>query len=260
MKLDIVIPAYNEEKRIGSTLRAYLDYFRKIKELDFRIIVVLNGCRDNTRKVVEKYKSREIKILEFKQAGKGFAVAEGFKEALRGKAELIGFVDADCSTPPEAFYDLIRNIGNYDGAIANRWMRGSVIKTRQTFFRRMISRVFNFIVRVLFLLPHNDTQCGAKLFRREVLKKVVHKLGASEWSFDVDLLFYMRRIGARVKSVPTIWEDKKDSHINMKRTPPRMFLSVLRLRLVHSPFRFIVRWHGKLPHKMKVENILGING
>ena len=258
-RIAIVMPAHNEEERIGPTLKEYLDFFLKIKKnkvYDFEIIVVINNCKDNTRKVVEKFKCKELKIIEFVRGGKGFAVTEGFKEALKGNFDLIGFVDADLATPAFAFYDLIKNIKDYDGVIANRWDKRSDIKTKQTWFRRCFSIGFNFIVRTLFFLPHRDTQCGAKVFRADSLRKVVPMLGASEWSFDVDLLFYMRRIGARVKSIPTTWEDKKGSKINIKRTPARMFFSVVRLRLYHSPFKFLIRAHSKLPEKWKVGNII----
>lgn len=107
-------------------------------------------------------------------------------------------------------------------------------------------------VRSLFFFTHNDTQCGAKLFRRELIEKVYPKLGSSEWSFDVDLLFYARFFGFRIKSIPTEWHDKKGSKIDIKKTPGRMFFSVIRLRLVHSPFDFILRFHQKLPRKLQI--------
>ncbi len=77
------------------------------------------------------------------------------------------------------------------------------------------------------------------------------KLGANEWGFDVDLLFYSRKENAKIKSIPTMWDDKKGSKINLKKTPLTMFLSVIRLRLIHSPFNFVVRFYRKLPEKWK---------
>ena len=252
-KIAIVIPAHNEEKRIEKILKHYIPYFKGLKQnkvLDFKLIIVLNACKDNTRSVVEKYKTNELKILEFEKGGKGFAIIKGFKEALNEDYDFIGFVDADMSTPPEAFYDLIENIENVDGVIANRWDKRSKV-TPQPVFRRIISRVFNIIIRSFFLLPHRDTQCGAKIFKKELLRKITPKLGASEWSFDVDLLFYARRENAKIISIPTVWNDDADSHVNLKKTPITMFLSVLRLRLVHSPFKFIVKVYKKLPDKLK---------
>lgn len=256
-RICIVIPAYNEEKRIGNTLEEYAKFFRekkKSKEINqVEFLIVLNGCKDNTLKVVQKYKKRfkEISFLNFQQAGKGFAITEGFKEAIKNNFDFIGFLDADMSTPPNAFYGLIRHIKKSDGIIANRREKQSIITPKQTLFRRFIGITFNFIVRTLFLFPHKDTQCGAKLFKRESLIKFVDKLGASEWSFDVDLLFYARRTGAKVKSIPTIWADRDGSHVNLRKTPFTMLISVLRLRMVHSPFKILIRMYKALPKKVQ---------
>lgn len=254
-KISIIIPVYNEEKRIGETLINYILYFDDLKKreiLDHEFIFVLNGCKDDSRGVIEKQKKDNFIILEFERAGKGFAVTEGFKNALERDSDFIGFVDADGSTPPEAFHDLVKNIEDHDGVIANRWNKKSQIGVPQSLFRRIISRGFNVIVRVLFLLPHQDTQCGAKLFHRDLVEKVHPKLGFTEWSFDVDLLFYARREKAKIKSIPTTWNDKTGSVLNLRKTPFRMFFSVVRLRLVHSPFKFILRIHSRLPKKLQI--------
>lgn len=252
MKICIVIPAYNEEKRIGQTLEEYGSFFRDVG-LDINFLIVINNTTDKTEEIVRRYQKKypEISYLNLIPGGKGFAITAGFKEAINKRFDLIGFLDADMSTPPSAFYDLIKNIRTLDGIIANRWDKNSIINTKQTIFRRIISRGYNLIVRTLFLIPYRDTQCGAKLFRREILEKIVPKLGSSEWSFDVDLLFYARWFGARIKEIPTIWEDKKGSKINLKRTPLKMLASSVRLRLIHSPIRDFVRLYRRLPAKFK---------
>lgn len=255
-RVAFVIPAYNEGERIKPTLERYLDYFGREKGLEFVIIVVLNACKDNTRDVVESFGSNKIVILEFERGGKGFAITEGFKEAIKLGWELIGFLDADGSTPPAAFNGLIRHIGDYDGIIADRWDFRSKITPKQSLFRRFISRGYNLIVRSLFLFHHRDTQCGAKLFKKELLEKIVGRLGSSEWGFDVDLLFYARREKARIKSIPTEWHDEIGSHINLKKTPITMFLAAIRLRLVHSPLRFMVRAYSILPEKLKFHKMI----
>lgn len=259
VKVSVVIPAHNEEKRIGKMLENYISYFRGLKEknlIDFEIITVLNACKDNTLKVVERYKLDELKILDFERGGKGFAIVEGFKEALNENSSLIGFVDADMSTPPNAFYGLIRHIGNYDGIIANRWDKRSDIQPKQNLLRRVLSRGYNLIIRTLFLFNYKDTQCGAKLFKRELIEKIYSEIGASEWGFDVNLLFYAKKEKARIKSIPTMWHDKEDSRVNLKRTPITMFLSAVRLRLIHSPFRFAVRAYKILPEKWQFHRMI----
>lgn len=257
--ISIVIPAHNEEKRIGKMLESYGSFFeekRKNKELDFEILVVLNGCVDKTEEVIKIFSKKypKIRYINFKESGKGFAIVEGFKDALKNKEnKLIGFVDGDLSTPPEAFYDLIKHIGKYDGIIANRWNKKSIVTPKQSQFRRFISRGYNLIVRTLFLFPYADTQCGAKLFKREVLEKNINKFGKSKWGFDIVLLYCLRKeSNAKIKSIPTTWHDEAGSHINLKKTPLRMLASAVRLRLSHSPLNFIVRLYRKFPEKMKL--------
>ena len=252
-KVAIVIPAYNEEKRIGITLKEYFDFFGDLKKkgkLDFEIIVVLNACKDNTKGVVEEFDHEELVVLNFERGGKGFAVLEGFKEAISRKADPIGFVDADNATPPNAFYGLVRNLGNYDGIIANRWNRMSLIEPKRKPLFRIRSSVFNFIVRSLFLFNYRDTQCGAKLFKREVVEKISAKLGSSGWSFDVDMLFYTRYFGFKIRSIPTEWYDRTGSKIQA-RTPGLMLYSIIRLRLVHSILSDFTRIYTMLPKRFK---------
>jgi len=254
-KLAIVIPAHNEEKRIEVTLKNYFSYFENLEKrniLNFQIIVVLNACQDKTKEIVEKYVSKNLKILDFETPGKGFAIVQGFLEAIKKDFDLIGFVDADFATPPEAFYSLFKNIANFDGIIANRWDKKSLITLKQTILRRILSRGYNIAVRSLFLFRYRDTQCGAKLFKKEILQGNIEKIVSSEWGFDVALLFCLKKEGnAKIRSIPTIWNDKKESHINLKKTPINMFLSLIRLRLVHSPFKFVVRFYRKLPENLK---------
>lgn len=252
--ISIVIPAHNEEDRIERTLEVYGKFFREKEIKNFEIIVVINNTKDKTEEIVKKIAKKypEIKYLNFKQGGKGFAIIEGFKEAVKGESEFVGFIDADGATPPKAFYDLFKNIGKNQGIIADRWHKKSKILPKQTFFRRFISRMYNFIVRILFLFPFRDTQCGAKLFKKEIIQKNIKKLVTSNWSFDVALLYCLRKeSNARIKSIPTIWNDKTGSKVNLKKTPIRMFASCVRLRLIHSPFKDFVRLYRNLPEKWK---------
>src|SRR3989344_8625015 len=188
-ELSIIIPAYNEEKRISKTLEDYSVFCKRLYKNNFEIIVILNGCRDKTIEVVKPIakKYKQIKYKNIKEAiGKGGAVIEGFKQA---DGRLIGFVDADNSTKPEAYYDLVKNINGHDCIIASRWIKGAKVSPKQPLTRRIASRTFNLIVRVLFRIDIHDSQCGAKLFKKEAVKKIIPKLGITRWAFDVDLLY-----------------------------------------------------------------------
>src|SRR4030042_705162 len=240
-RLILIIPARNEEKRISKTLDNYWQFLKEKKNKkeikDFEILIIINNSKDKTEEIVKEYSRNfpEIRYVAFKEGGKGFAIIEGFKESLKGNFGLIGFVDADMSTPPDAFYELVRNIKDYDGVITNRWVKESIMTPRQSLARRIISRGGNFIVRTLFLFPYSDTQCGAKLFRRKLLEKNISKLITINWGFDIALLYcFKKESHARIKSIPTVWHDKAGSKINITKTQLRTLMSTLRLRLIHS--------------------------
>lgn len=240
MKLSIVVPAFNEEARLAPMLKAYGDYFVPRYGDDVEIIVVANGCTDDTeavaRHAAERCSCIRV-IVEPRAIGKGGAILLGFKEA---RGELIGFVDADNSTPPEAFDDLVHNIGDAGAIIASRWLPGSQVSPRQPLKRRIASRVFNRLVRLLFGLRISDTQCGAKLLRREALHTVLPELGITRWAFDVDLLYRLHRHGYRIVERPTVWHDKGGSRLRVGRASIEMLMAIIRLRLLFSPFRWVV--------------------
>ncbi len=244
--LSLIIPAYNEEHRIGKTLDYYSVYLSSnIK--DFEIIVVLNGCKDNTLNVILNYQKKYPKIIKYlnftNPIGKGPAVIEGFKAA---NNELIGFVDADMSTPPEAFHDLVLKINGYDGILASRWIKGATIPIQQRLPRRIASRSFNILVRILFNLNVNDTQCGCKLFKKNAIKSIINDIGKTKWAFDIDVLYRLNKKGYKVTEIPTYWSDAKDSHLNVTKTSIEMFLSIIRLRLIYSNLEVIVKSYNKI--------------
>lgn len=260
MKLAIVMPAYNEEKRIGGTLEAYSNHFeslKKAKKLDYSIIVVINNTKDRTEEIVKKLRksNKNLFYINLKRGGKGYAIKEGFREALKDKNhDLIGFVDADMSTRPEEYARLVSRLGKADGVIASRYMKGSIVRPKPTLKRIIASRVYNLLIKVLFSTRCVDTQCGAKIFKREVIAKVLPNLVQTKWAVDVDILFNAKRAGFRIKEVPTRWSDSDYSKINFMRAGPFMALAMIRLRLLNSPFSQIVRFYDKMPKWMKIHN------
>src|SRR3989344_9111385 len=145
VKISIVIPAYNEEKRIKKTVESYISHFKKY---NYELIIIPNGCKDKTEDIVKRFSQKypQIKYKIIKEAlGKGEAVKQGF---IIAKGDLIGFVDADNSTKPKYFEDLIKNIGDYDCIIASRYIKGSILKPKQKLPRIIASRAFNFLVRI----------------------------------------------------------------------------------------------------------------
>lgn len=240
MKLSIVIPAHNEEQRLPPMLEAYAKYFAEKYGNEAELIVVPNFCSDCTAEVARGIGVRYplVKVVEEpKRVGKGGAVVLGAQTA---EGDLIGFVDADGATPPEAFDDLVHKISLDGCIIASRWMRGSEVSPKQPLSRRLASRCFNGLVRVLFGLKLKDTQCGAKLFRREVILPVLRNLGVTNWAFDVDMLFQTRRLGVSIREIPTVWRDVAGSKLEVGRASRNMFVAMVRLRMFYSPFRFMI--------------------
>ena len=255
MKVAVIIPAHNEEKRIANTLESYSLYFenlRKIKKLDYEILIVINNTFDKTLDIVKSFqqKNKRVIYLNLVKGGKGYAVIEGFKDALKRDSGLIGFVDADMATDPRAFYDLMKSIGHNDGVIASRYVKGAIVEPKPTLSRIISSRMFNYLIRATLLIPYRDTQCGAKIFRREAIRKSINDISLSQWAFDVDLIYTIRRKGFKIAEIPTIWADKEYSKINFLKSGPWMALGVIRLRLLNSPFNSLMRIYDKMLNRL----------
>lgn len=235
----LLIPAYNEENRIEPVLREYAQFFQQHYSGKFELVVVLNGCRDNTLGVVQHVSKDfpSITWLEFKNPiGKGGALIEGLK--LAPMADLIGYVDADGATPPKAFLDLVNRMDGNDCVIGSRWLPGAVLHQEQSQKRQFASRVFHFIVQVLFWMNIRDTQCGAKVMRREAVEKVHSSLRIADMAFDINLLYSLKRAGFRILEVPTEWTDKIGSKVVLGSTSLTMLLSAIRIRLIYWPWLY----------------------
>jgi len=245
MQLSIIVPAYNEEKRLAKMLDEYLPFFARAYGNDFEMLVVINGTSDGTETVANKYTAKFPQmrcIVEPRKIGKGGAIMLGFA---RSMGALVGFVDADGSTPPAAFQDLADNIRRADAIIASRWLRGAQVSPRQPWSRRMTSRFFNIMVHLLFGLHFSDTQCGAKLIKSHAVRQILPKLGITRWAFDVDLLFQLRRAGYKITEIPTVWHDVAGSRLEITPVSLEMFAALVRLRLLYSPFKGIVVFYDR---------------
>ena len=234
----LLIPAYNEEARIEPVLRDYARYFADNYHGHFQLVVVLNGCRDDTIGAVKRAAADfpSISFLNFPDPiGKGGALIEGFK--LAPLAELVGYVDADGATKPAAFHDLVKRIGpNADCVIGSRWVDGAVIRQSQSGQRKLASRTFHLIVQLLFWMNIRDTQCGAKVMKREAIEKIHSNLRIADMAFDINLLYSLKRAGYRILEAPTEWTDQAGSKVVLVRSSLTMFLSVVRIRIIYLPW------------------------
>jgi len=219
----LVIPAYNEEKRIQSLLKDLSDFRGEI-------IFVCDGT-DATPAIIAAFAadhpSLSIRCLTFSaRLGKGGGVVAGLEET---STRYVGYMDADGSTSLSEMERLFDRLADVDGAIGSRWLPGSVMTVRQGLRRRAESRLFNLAVRLLFGLDYRDTQCGAKVFRREALEAVLPSIRSTGFEFDVELLWRLAQSGCRVEEVPITWENRDESKVGTA-DAKEMLSGMIRLR------------------------------
>lgn len=228
----MVIPAYNEEKRIAPALKGVVEFLRKNGK-DFEVIVVFDG-RDNTPQVVRSFArknslERKIKILAFKtRLGKGGALQQGLAKA---KGNSVFMIDADYSVPASEMRKLLDALEHSDIAIGSRYMRESHAEIPPV--RRLFAKAFNLIEKTLFMLPYRDTQCGFKAFRKTALQEVLPHIKTTNFVWDVDMLVQARKKGLKVAEVPVAWRMRDGGTItysNGLKTAFKMFVTLLKLR------------------------------
>jgi len=219
----LVVPAYNEERRIER-------FLSEIKSYKGPVIFVCDGS-DKTSEIamafLEKNRKLNLKVLVFKERlGKGGGILEGMKAC---ETEYVGFTDADGSTPVSEIKRLFSYLPENDCAIGSRWLKGADIHKKQKLMRLIQSRLFNLLVRIIFLLPFRDTQCGAKVFRKKPLDEIIPKITSRGFEFDVEILHLLLKNGFSVKEVPIAWNDMDESHVGSS-DGLGMLLSLLKIR------------------------------
>lgn len=225
-KVCIIVPAYNEEQRIEKTLESYAKYFNQ-KQEKTTFLVVANNCKDNTVDVVQRVQKnhKNIQYLDLKPGGKGFAIKEGFKWALEGDYDLIGFVDADMATLPEHFYELITASVDNDGAIASRYAPGANVSPKRPFLRKLGGKFYNWILRTRLGIEFKDTQCGAKIFSKDTIAKITPYMEEKGWAADLEMLYLSKLFSKKIKEIPTTWSDQPGTHLQITSKLMKEFLN-----------------------------------
>jgi glycosyltransferase involved in cell wall biosynthesis len=229
--LSIVIPAYNEALRIGSTLEKVRQY-AETRNYPCELIVVDDGSRDETPELLMDFQERytRVRILRNEpNRGKGFTVRRGVLEA---RGEFVLFTDADLSAPIEETNKLLAALetSGADAAVGSRALDRRLIGVRQPWRRELAGRVFNLLVRLFTGLRIHDTQCGLKLFRRASTRRAFELQRVIGFGFDPEVLFLIERLGGRILEVPVRWNDSPATKVHFLRDSTLMFFDLVRLR------------------------------
>jgi dolichyl-phosphate beta-glucosyltransferase len=258
--LTVVLPAYNEEARLGPALDELFGYLKRhgaqgrdgapgasALPSDVRILVVDDGSTDGTAALVlarpeaiapEGAASPPLALLSMPHGGKGAAVRAGM---LAADTDLVVFADADMATPPDQFPLLVAALEGNEVALGSRIQAdGSDMRASQPPYRRLLGRAFHLLASAWAVGPVQDTQCGFKGFTRDAARDLFARQVITGIVFDVELIYLARKRGYRIAVVPIRWADKRGSRMHPgPRLAVRVGLDLLRARLVH---RRVSRW------------------
>lgn len=230
VNLSIVVPAFNEEKRIESPLDEVIQYLRNQFE-QWELIYSDDGSTDRTleklRKLQEKYS--EIKVVGVpKNRGKGSAVRTGMSAA---SGNIILFSDTDFSTPIQETGKLLKYLNDgYDVAIGSRGLSDSQVEIHQAWPREIMGKMFNTMLHSLLPIEFMDTQCGFKMFSRKAVDIILPKMHLESFAFDVEILIIAQANSLRIVEVPVIWRNVLDSRVHPIRNSVEMIRDVLKVR------------------------------
>lgn len=227
--LSIIIPARNEESRLPGTLEQVFD-FLSIQTYLSEVLVVENGSRDRTLAIAQEFarKYPHLRVLQSSRPGKGLAVRQGM---LAARGEYRFMCDADLSMPiQEVNRFLPPMLIGCEIAIASREAPGAV-RYHEPYYRHFVGRVYNGMIRAFALPGLQDTQCGFKCFRGDLVQELFTRQTLDGWAFDVEILFIARRRGYKIVEVPIPWYYTPHSKINIVRDSLRMGMDLLKIRL-----------------------------
>ncbi|MFX1498507.1 MAG: dolichyl-phosphate beta-glucosyltransferase [Promethearchaeota archaeon] len=229
--ISILIPAYNEEKRISHFLNTLINFLSENLN-HYEIIIINDGSSDKTEQIAQKIQKDKpfIKLINYKKnMGKGFAISRG---VLKARGKFIVFMDADGSTPATEILNILNKFqqNNFDIIIGSRIKQSSKIKIPQPLSRRLLSKVFNLYSNFLFRIKINDLLCGFKGFKREVAVILFKNLKSFRWEFDVEILYNARKHKYMIYELPIEWKHEEGSKIKIL-DPILILINLFKLRL-----------------------------
>jgi dolichyl-phosphate beta-glucosyltransferase len=230
--ISIIIPAYNEEKRLPETLKQIASYLGRGKWDFTEILIVDDGSADGTATVGERFAQtrKDVRVLRNPgNHGKGYSVRHGMLEA---KGDWALFTDADLSAPIEELDKLWQALEKEPAevAIGSRALNRALIGVHQSTLREYGGRGFNLILRVITGLPFWDTQCGFKLFRGDAAREIFRRQRAEGFGFDAEMLFIGRYLGYRILEIPVRWNHVEGTKMRLFSDTLRMVLDLVAIR------------------------------
>jgi len=235
VELSVVVPCFNEEKRLPTTIEK-IERYLDARGTPYELILVDDGSSDGTSRVMEAAANGHKKVRIVAMAhnrGKGRALAEGVATAV---GRLVLVTDADLSTPIEELPKLEAAISSGAGvAIASRSIKGSHVEVSQPFYRVLMGKAFNLIVQAVLLPGLWDTQCGFKLFRTDVARPAFAALTTDGFGYDPEVLYYAKRSRVRIAEVPVVWRNSAPTTVMPIRSSVDMFKHVVRVRFRKPP-------------------------
>ena len=227
VSVSVVIPTYNEAKRVEKTIGT-IGHFLTRKKANYEIVVVDDGSTDGTLNVVRKLQENRVKTLSNREnRGKGHSVKRGVFASAK---PWILVTDADLSTPIEELEKFIPHT-DHDVLVGSRALPASQVIVRQPFYRDYGGKLFNMFVQAVTLPGIKDTQCGFKLFRADAARKIFEKHTIDRFGFDVEALYLARKYGFRMKELPVVWKNDPETRVSLLRDPIPMFFDAVRVRL-----------------------------
>jgi glycosyltransferase involved in cell wall biosynthesis len=224
----IIIPAYDEERRMPASLERVTAFVRE-QPHDIEVVVVDDGSQDATAAIVEEFAQEHpfISLIRNPHGGKGAAIKTGIAS---GRGQYLVVSDTDLSVPIDELPKFLPPaLDGYDVAIASREVAGAK-RIDEPYYRHLMGRGYNLLVRLVAVPGIQDTQCGFKAFRREVARHIFPFQTIDGWGFDVEILFIAQRFGYKVVEVPVVWHYGAESKISPVRDTIRMFTELLQVR------------------------------
>jgi glycosyltransferase AglD len=212
--ISIIIPIFNEERRIAKCMERTVDYLNNHTNWDFEIVIANDASNDKTADIIESFSRADnsIRVLSWPiRQGKGLSIK---KAAFSATKQYVGYMDADLAAEPCEFERLIKFIDDYDIVIGSRLVREGLPPVERPISRSFLSHGYSLLFRALFMVPICDPQCGFKLFKRQALLDLCNHINNNAYVFDSELVIKAIKLGYRVREVPINWRHIGGSKIH----------------------------------------------